>query len=159
MPPRASKEDPFRGFNFIIKFSGKPVAGLTKCSALTVSVESKDFRTGDMDSFKRKMPGLVSYDAITLDQGVTNDKTFEEWATKMSNYLGNKGADGEKKPDEFRKDIEIEIYNMKREKVKAYKVYNCWVSKYTAVPGLDASSGEIMIQHLVLENEGIQVLM
>jgi hypothetical protein len=32
------------------------------------------------------------------------------------------------------------------------------VSKYTAVPDLDASSGDVMIQTLVLENEGIQVL-
>lgn len=158
MPPRTSQFDPFRKFKFRIKIANQVVAALTKCSALTVSVESKEFRAGDMDSFKQKLPGLVSFEPITLEQGVTNDKTFEAWATAMANYLGNKGADSQKTPDNFRKEIDIEIYNLNNQKVKAYRVYQCWVSKYTAVPDLDASSGDVMIQTLVLENEGIQVL-
>ena len=158
MPPRTSQFDPFRKFKFRIKIANQTVAALTKCSALTVSVESKEFRAGDMDSFKQKLPGLVSFEPITLEQGVTSDKTFELWATAMANYLGNKGADSQKKPNDFRKEIDIEIYNLNNEKVKAYRVYQCWVSKYTAVPDLDASSGDVMIQTLVLENEGIQVL-
>ncbi len=158
MPPRASKADPYRKFKFRIKIDGQVVAGLTKCSALTVSVESQDFRAGDHDSFKQKLPGQVSFEPITLEQGVTEDKTFEEWATAMSNYVGNQGSDSQKTPDEFRKDIDIEIYNLNNERVKAYRIYNTWVSKYTAVPDLDAGSSDVMIQTLELQNEGIQVL-
>ena len=158
MPPRTSQFDPFRKFKFRIKVNNAVVAGLTKCSALTVSVESKEFRSGEMDSFKHKLPGMVSFEAITLEQGVTNDKTFESWATSMANYMGNKGSDSQKTPDNFRKDIDIEIFNLNNERVKAYRVYNCWVSKYTAVPDLDANSADVMIQTLVLENEGIQVM-
>ncbi len=156
--PRTSQFDPYRKFKFRIKVNNAVVAGLTKCSALTMSVESKEFRSGDMDSFKHKLPGMVSFEAITLEQGVTSDKTFEKWATSMANYIGNKGSDAEKTPNDFRKDIDIEIFNLNNEKVKSYRIYNCWVSKYTAVPDLDAGSGEVMIQTLVLENEGIQVL-
>lgn len=155
--PRTSQFDPYRKFKFRIKVNNAVVAGLTKCSALTMSVESKEFRSGDMDSFKHKLPGMVSFEAITLEQGVTSDKTFEKWATSMANYIGNKGSDAEKTPNDFRKDIDIEIFNLNNEKVKSYRIYNCWVSKYTAVPDLDAGSGEVMIQTLVLENEGIQV--
>lgn len=158
MPARASQFDPYRKFKFRIKFNNQPVAGLTKCSALTVSVESKEFRSGDMDSFKHKLPGMVSFEPITLEQGVTADKTFEAWATAMSNYLANQGADAEKTPDDFRKDVDIEVYNLDNQMVKAYRVFQCWVSKYTAVPDLDAMSGDFMIQTLVLENEGIKVL-
>jgi phage tail-like protein len=158
MAARASQFDPYRKFKFKIKIGGQVVAGLTKCSALTVSVESKEFRAGDMDSFKQKLPGMVSFEPITLDQGVTQDKTFEAWATAMSNYLGNKGSDSQKTPNDFRKDIDIEIYNLNSERVKAYRVYQCWVSKYVAVPDLDANSADVMIQTITLENEGIQVL-
>jgi phage tail-like protein len=158
MPPRTSQFDPFRKFKFRIKLNDQLVAGLTKCSALTVSVESKEFRTGEMDSFKQKLPGLATFEPITLEQGVTNDKTFEKWATAMANYVGNKGTDAEKTPNDFRKTVDIEIYNLNNEKVKGYRVYECWVSKYTAVPDLDALSGDVMIQTLVLENEGIQVM-
>jgi phage tail-like protein len=158
MAARASQFDPYRKFKFKIKIGGQVVAGLTKCSALTVSVESKEFRAGDMDSFKQKLPGMVSFEPITLDQGVTQDKTFESWATAMSNYLGNKGSDSQKTPNDFRKDIDIEIFNLNNERVKAYRVYQCWVSKYVAVPDLDANSADVMIQTITLENEGIQVL-
>ena len=157
MPPRTSQFDPFRKFKFRIKINNAVVAGLTKCSALTISVESKDFRSGDMDSYKHKLPGMVTFEPITLEQGVTNDKTFEAWATAMSNYVGNKGSDSQKTPNNFRKDIDIDIFNLSNERVKAYRVHNCWVSKYTAAD-LDANSGDAMIQTLVLENEGIQVM-
>jgi phage tail-like protein len=76
----------------------------------------------------------------------------------MTNFVGKKGADAEKTPDDFRKEVDIEVYNLNNERVKAYRVYNCWPSKYTPVPDLDAQSGDVMIQTLVLENEGIQVL-
>jgi phage tail-like protein len=158
MVARTSQFDPFRGYKFRVKFNNQVVAGLTKCSALTVSIESKEFRTGDMDGFKQKLPGMVSFEAITLEQGITTDKTFEAWATSMANYVGNKGADSQKTPDDFRKEIDIEIYNLNNEKVKAYRVYQCWVSKYTALPALDAASADVMIQTIVLENEGFQVL-
>ncbi len=158
MAARASQFDPYRKFKFKIKIGGQVVAGLTKCSALTVSVESKEFRAGDMDSFKQKLPGMVSFEPITLDQGVTKDKTFEAWATAMSNYLGNKGSDSQKTPNDFRKEIDIEIFNLNNERVKAYRVYQCWVSKYVAVPDLDANSADVMIHTITLENEGIQVL-
>lgn len=158
MPPRSSTADPYRNFKFRININGRVVAGLTKCSALTVTVAHQDFRSGDLDSFKQKLPGQVTFEPITLEQGVTADKTFEAWATLMSNFLGNKGADAQKKPDEFRKELDIEIYNLNNQRVKAYHVFNCWVSKYTAVPGLDANANDVLIQTLELQNEGIQVV-
>jgi len=158
MPPRASQFDPFRKFKFRIKIDGAFVAGLTKCSALTVSVANTDFRSGDMESFKQKLPGQVTFEPITLEQGVTNNKTFEAWATAMSNYLGNKGADSQKTPNTFRRTVDIEVYNLNNQRVKAYKVYQCWVSKYTALPDLDATSNDVLIQTLELQNEGIQVV-
>jgi phage tail-like protein len=158
MPPRSAKVDPLRNFKFRIRIDGKVVAGLTKCSAITISVGSSDFRTGDDESFKRKLPGQTTFEPITLDQGVTSDKLFEGWATVMSNYVGNKGADSQKKLENLRKDVDIEVYGLDNERVKAYRVYNCWVSKYTAVPGLDAAANDVLIQSIELQNEGIQVL-
>ena len=157
MPPRASSADPFRKFKFRIRIDNNVVAGLTKCSTITLSVASQDFRSGDIDSFKRKLPGQVSFEHITLEQGMTNDAVFEKWATAMSNFLGNKGTDAEKTPDDCRKDIDVEIYNLSNVKIKAYRVYNCWVSKYS-VGDLDANSNDVLIHTLELQNEGIQLL-
>ena len=55
---------------------------------------------------------------------------------------------------DFRKEIIIELYNEAGIKVMAYNVYRCWVSKYTAMPDLDASANTVAIQSIKLENEG-----
>lgn len=152
---RASSFDPYRKFKFRIKIDNAVVAGLTKCSALTISVASQDFRSGEMDSFKQKLPGQVSFEPITLEQGMTASPVFEQWATSMANYIKNRGTDAEKTPENFRKDIDIEVYNLNNQMVKSYRVYNCWVSKYT-VSDLDATSSDVLIQSIELQNEGIQ---
>jgi phage tail-like protein len=36
----------------------------------------------------------------------------------------------------------------------SYKVYRCWVSKYQALPDLDANAAAVAIQHIELEHEG-----
>jgi phage tail-like protein len=38
--------------------------------------------------------------------------------------------------------------------VLSYKVFNCWVAEYQALPELDASANAVMIQTIKLENEG-----
>lgn len=155
---RSGVNDPYRKFKFRIKIDGQVVAALTKCSALKATVESQDFRAGDHPSFKQKLPGQVSYDAITLEKGMTADPVFQDWAGALSNFVGNQGTDQEKDLENFRKDIEIAIYNLDNSKVKSYRVLNCWVSSYTAVPDLDATSSDVLIESLELQNEGIQTV-
>ena len=38
----------------------------------------------------------------------------------------------------------------------AYKVFRCWVSEYQSLPDLDANANAVAIQHIKLENEGIE---
>ena len=48
----------------------------------------------------------------------------------------------------------IELLNLQGTVVKAYKVYRCWVSEFTALPELDASGNAVAIEMMVLQNEG-----
>ncbi|HKQ05847.1 MAG TPA: phage tail protein [Blastocatellia bacterium] len=142
--------DPYRGFRFQVQWDGRTVAGLSKCSALKKSTEMVEWREAGDPSTSRKLPGKTKFDAITLTAGITQDHTFEEWANKVNNFSG--------KPElslkDFRKDIIINVLNEDGQKVLAYKVFNCWVSEYQAMPDLDASANAVMIQTLKLENEG-----
>lgn len=142
--------DPYRNFKFKIKWDGEYVAGLTKCSALKRTVEVVDFREGGDPSHSRKLPGKISFEAITLEAGVTHDTTFEEWANLVNNFQG----DAAMSLKGFRKDVTIDVYNLQGAKVLSYNVYRCWVSEYQGLPELDASGNAVMIQSLKLENEG-----
>lgn len=150
-PANAHRFDPYRNFKFKIKIDGQYVAGLNKCSALKRTVEVTDWREGGDPTQSRKLPGKTSYDAITLEQGVSHDETFETWANLVNNFQGSAAMSLK----EFRKDaITIEVHNLQGTPVMAFNVYRCWVSEYQAMPELDASGNAVMIRTIKLENEG-----
>lgn len=142
--------DPYRNFKFRVKWDNEYVAGLNKCSALKRTTEMVEWREGGDPSHGRKLPGKTSYDAITLEQGVTHDTRFEEWANLVNNFEG----DALMSLRNFRKDVTIEVYNLQGVVVMAYNVYRCWVSEYQALPELDAGGNAVMIRTIKLENEG-----
>jgi phage tail-like protein len=142
--------DPYRNFKFKIKWDGQYVAGLNKCGALKKTTESSDWREGGDPSTSRKIPGKTSYDAVSLEAGVTHDTAFEAWANLVNNFQG----DSAMSLKNFRKDVTIDVFNLAGQKVLSYHVFRCWVSEYQALPELDASGNAIMIQTIKLENEG-----
>jgi phage tail-like protein len=147
-----SRFDPYKNFKFRIKWGGRYVAGISKCSALKRTTEVVEHREGGDHSTARKSPGRSKFEAITLERGVTHDPEFEQWANKVWNYAG--GAGKEVSLQDFRKDIILEFYNEAGQLAISYKVYRCWVSEYQSLPDLDANANAVAIQHLKLENEG-----
>lgn len=142
--------DPYRNFKFRVKWDGKYVAGLSKCSALKKTTEMTEWREAGDPSSSRKLPGKTSYEAITLEAGVTHDTTFEDWANKVNNFQG----DAAMSLKNFRKDITIDVFNEAGQKVLSYNAYRCWVSEFQALPELDAAGNAVAIQTIKLENEG-----
>ncbi len=148
----ASRFDPYKNFKFRIKWDGRYVAGISKCSALKRSTEVVEHREGGDPSSSRKSPGRTKFEGITLERGVTHDTEFEKWANKVWNFGSGLGAEVSLK--DFRKDIIIEVYNEAGQVAIAYKIYRCWVSEFTAMPELDASANAVAIQSIVLQHEG-----
>lgn len=151
----ADRRDPYKNFKFKVKWDGRYVAGISKVSALRRTTEAVTYRAGGDPSTERKSPGQTKFEAITLERGLTHDVAFEQWANKVW-YPPNSSSPGEQQISlkNFRKDLLIEMYNEAGQKVKAFKVFRCWVSEYQAMPELDASANAVAIETLKLENEG-----
>jgi phage tail-like protein len=146
--------DPYKNFRFKVKWDGQYVAGVSKVSVLKRTTEVVKHRMGGDPSGVRVSPGQSTYDPVTLEQGVTHDVSFEQWANKVWDYHKATGTDPDVSLKDFRKDIIIELYNESGQKVLAYNVYRCWVSEFQALPELDGMGNAIAIQTLKLENEG-----
>lgn len=144
--------DPYKNFKFRVKWDGKYVAGVSKVSVLKRSTELIEHREGGDPGSSRKLPVRSKFEAITLEHGVTHDPEFEQWVNKVWNFKS--GPDAEVSLKDFRKDIIIEMYNEAGQLVVTYKVYRCWVSKFQALPDLDANANAVAIQTIKLENEG-----
>ena len=142
--------DPYKNFKFRIKWDGRYVAGVSKVSTLKKSTEPVTHREGGDPSTSRVSPSGWSFEPITVDRGVTHDPEFENWA----NLVYHTDGDAAISLKNFRKDIIIELLNEQGLVAKAYKVYRCWVSEYTALPELDASGNAVAIESMVLQNEG-----
>lgn len=148
----AHRFDPYKNFKFRVKWDGRYVAGISKVGALKRTTEMVEHREGGDPSTSRKSPGRSSFEAITLERGVTHDPEFEQWANKVWNFGSGLGSEISLK--DFRKDIIIEVYNEAGQLALAYKVYRCWVSEFQAFPEMDANANAIAIQTIKLENEG-----
>jgi phage tail-like protein len=148
----AQRFDPYKNFKFRVKWDGRYVAGISKCSSLKRTTEVVEHREGGDPSTSRKSPGRTKYEAITLERGVTHDVAFEQWANKVWNFGSGLGKEVSLK--NFRKDLIIEVYNEAGQLAIAYKVFRAWVSEFQSLPDLDANANAVAIQHIKLENEG-----
>lgn len=152
--------DPYKNFKFKVKWDGQYVAGISKVGSLKRTTEVVKHREGGDHSSTRKSPGRSEYEAITLERGVTHDKEFQNWATKVWDYSAKPPGNGGGKEvslKDFRKDIIIEVYNEAGQLAIAYKIYRCWVSEFQALPDLDANANAVAIQTIKLENEGWEI--
>ncbi len=142
--------DPYRTFLFQVLVDGTVVAGVSKVGALTRSTEVLNHRPGNVAPHQYCSPGLTKHEPIVLERGVTHDARFQEWANEVYSPEGLGGVS----LLHFRKDIVITLMNLQGVAVRAYKVYRCWPSDYTALPELSANDNAVAIQSLTLQNEG-----
>lgn len=148
----ATRFDPYKNFKFRVKWDGRYVAGISKVSALKRTTEVVEHREGGDPSVSRRSPGRTSFEAITLERGVTHDLDFEQWANKVWNHGAGLGAEVSLR--DFRKDLVIDLYNEACQLALSYRVFRAWVSEYQALPELDANANAVAIQSIKLENEG-----
>jgi len=152
-PVNTHRHDPYRTFKFQVLIDGKPVAGLKKMGALKKKTEPIKWRTAGDPAHERVMPGGTSYEPIVLEQGLTHDPVFENWANLVNNIDG----DAAMSLKNFRKDIVVNVLNLQGKVALSYKIFRAWVSDYQAVPDLDAHTmNAVGIQTMTLQHEGWQ---
>jgi len=150
-PANAHRHDPYRTFKFQVIVDGKAVAGLEKMGALKKKTDPVKWRTAGDPSHERILPGGTSYEAVTLEQGLTHDPVFEDWAGLVNNIEGDAAISLKG----FRKDIVINVLNLQGQVAISYKLYRAWVSDYQSLPDLDAGTmNAVGIQTITLQHEG-----
>jgi len=150
----ASAVNPFLTYNFLVKWDNRYVAAVNKVSGLTKHTQPVEFRAGGQPQTTYKIPGQTAYEPIHLERGITNDVAFEQWANKIWYYPNTGQLGQEVSLGDFRKDVQLELYNQAGQLVMRYSIFNCWPSSYTALPELDAASNAVAIAQLTLQHEG-----
>jgi len=146
----STRIDPYKNFRFQLLWDGRVVAAVSKVSTLKRSSEVVSHREGGDISTPRHSPGRTSFDAITLERGITFDTDFEAWANLVYTTQGAAAVS----LANYKKDIIINVQNLQQIVVRSYRVFRCWVSEYTAQADLDANANAVLMESIVLQNEG-----
>ena len=146
----AHRVDPYKAFKFRVLWDEKVVMGVSKVSALKRTTEVVTHRDGGDNSSDHKSPGRTSYEAVTMERGITHDTEFEAWANKVHPTAGDASMD----LAGYKKNLTLEVLNERGHVAMRYALYDCWVSEFTAVPDLDANANAVAIESIKIELEG-----
>lgn len=151
----------YRGYKFSVQIGSGSFfeqAAFQKVSGLKTSVEVVEYREGNNPDRMEKLIGMMSFDAVTLERGISNDDDFNKWvkAVASSTLDGDAGgvSGGTGLDREVRQDVVIKLHDKKGTAVKQYKLLGAFPSEYT-IGDFDATSNDVVISSLVLQHHGI----
>jgi phage tail-like protein len=157
------KRDPFRNFNFHILLGAtatEPVAACRKMSGLTGNVDVVKFRAGtNVASNDELSPGRTHYEPVTLEAGLTNDESFQQWALQLIRHdqlqIDRPDAPPRVADPDFRREVMIKVFDIDVQLVvKRFILHRAWVSKFTAMSELAAEANEVLIETIEIQHEG-----
>jgi phage tail-like protein len=146
--------NPYLTYNFLVKWDGSYVAAVTHVSGLTRRTQVVSFHAGGQPQSAFKIPGQTDYEPVRLERGITTDTAFEDWANKLWSYPNTSQLGNEVSLKDFRKPMQLELYNQAGQIVLRYNLYNCWPSEYTALPELASEANTVALASLTIEHEG-----
>ena len=154
--------DPLKNYLFRVsrtgsnQLEGGNFVGFRSISGLSRKIDVIHYREGGDPRFARKLPGLVHFDAITMEQGVF-EKDGSLWSLVKEIYDPAKagqqtGTILEK--DAVKENITIESRqagtNGDLTTVKAWRCFETWVSDWS-LGNFDANTSDVLIATIVVQ--------
>ncbi len=161
----AVRRDPLRNYQFVVSIQtasgpATKVGGVQRVSGLTATVTSFEVWEGGNNLHRYANPDRVTWDPVTLEQGIALDDTLERWAGAVRDFT-MAGVVGAGEPVKRR--VIIELWPPSNvlgppytedAPARRYTLHNAWISKYNALPKLDALASEVALVSVELVHEG-----
>jgi phage tail-like protein len=140
-----ARNDPYRGFNFVVDFGDQTIAAFSEVSGLTAEGDSVDYREGtDKANNVRKLVGLRKFANITLKRGYTRNNKLWLWYANIANGTQD------------RRDGTITLLDEARTAVLRWRLRAAWVNKIEG-PALKASGNDVALESVELCHEGLSI--
>jgi phage tail-like protein len=147
---QSDRHDPYRNFNYTVTITGKKIfakAGFQKITGLKVKTDVIEYREGaDAQLNPHKLPGLVKFDPVTFERGMSEDTDMWDWILQQVNSddAGHKCT------------ITIELKDRNRKGAKKWEMRECWISDYET-GDFDAQGNGIMLDRMIIQHEGLKL--
>lgn len=137
-----ARQDPLRGFRFLLEIDGITSAGFMRVKGLSREVKYESFREGGVNDYEHKLVTQVVYPVVVLERGLALD---DLWAWAQAT------ADGEVE----RKNVRIRLQDEVGEKQWAWQIEWALPVKWS-VSDLDSTSPQVLIESLELAHHGLR---
>jgi phage tail-like protein len=137
-----TRQDPLRGFRFLVEINGITSGGFTRVKGLTREVKYESYREGGVNEYEHKLVTQVIYPVVVLERGLALDDLWT-WALATAN--------GEVQ----RKTLRIRLQNEAGEKLWAWQIQDALPVKWS-VSDLDATSPQVVMESLELAHHGLR---
>ena len=136
------RQDPLRGFRFLLEIEGIASGGFTRVKGLSREVKYESYREGGVVEYEHKLVTQVAFPVLVLERGLALDDLWK-WAQAA--------ADG----DVQRKTVWVRLQNEAGEKAWAWQIENAIPVKWTATD-LDAQNSQVVMESLELAHHGLR---
>jgi phage tail-like protein len=154
------------------------VAGVQKVSGLNMSVNTSEVWEGGNSLHRYANPDRATWDPITLEQGLALNDTLELWARSVVEFLKSGTApqqpvkrnvvidvwepmlhpqpssSAESSADQPSRPVYVDTMGSGQDRIRRFLIFNAWISRYQAIPALDAMSSEVALLSVELVHEG-----
>ena len=89
---RSALRDPLDKYRWTVSIQGFYKLGFHETSVPGYNITTKNYKEGGAHLTPRKIIDGVEYKPVTLSRGVTNDTSFNKWATSFIDLVTNKSA-------------------------------------------------------------------
>ena len=178
--------DPIRNFRFIAIFSAASgdttdtgvenghksfTGGFSQIGGLSINTQAIPYREGGMNTSTHYVPGMTTFQPLTLQRGAIWGNTQAiTWAKMLFAAAAGEGVEMNTTNNNFRCDIDIYVLDHPATGVinglgdvisegayrMHFKVHNAWISSLT-YNDLNASDNQVMYETMQLVHEGLSV--
>lgn len=145
--------DPYRNFKYEVEITGFVRAGFSMVSGLSETTEDITYREGGENETPHHLPGQTTFGDITLSRGASTDSDFIDWREEIFDIDKANGEQGD--VETFRRDVTVYLKNKAGTRVKRWKIKRAWPKEFS-IDDLDANGNAVLIESVVLCNEGIK---
>ena len=138
----ATRQDPFRGFRYLIEMEGLVSGGFLRVKGISRDVRVESYKEGGVNEYEHKLVSNVTYPNLVLERGLALDDLWK-WAQAA--------ADG----DVQRRNLWIRLQDEANDKAWAWAVEQAIPVKWSA-SDLDAVSQQVVMESLELAHHGLR---
>jgi len=137
-----AREDPLRGFRFLVEIQGITSGGFTRVKGLSRELKYESYREGGVIEYEHKLVTQVTNPVVVLERGLALEDLWK-WALAA--------ADGEIQ----RKTIWVRLQNEAGERMWSWQIEYALPVKWAA-SDLDAQASPVVMESLELAHHGLR---